>query len=303
MSEPPNEPFTAADLRALGMSSSDLRSALARNQVRRVMRGVYVDGETPDSTELRIRALSLVVRAGHIACDRTAAWLHGIDVTGSAEPAAQVPIEVCALRWHAPTERPETRARTRDLAREDVHEIDGLLVTSPLRTALDLGCILRRRDALAALDQFRRRFGFTEQELARGAVRFFRRRGVVQLRRLIPLSDPRAESPRETWTRLAIVDAGLPPPVPQHEVEYDGRVLFRLDHAYPAERIAVEYDGAEFHHTVEQVEHDEARRRWLREHGWRVLVVRKGDFTGERLDAWIAELRHALRTAYTNLRW
>lgn len=193
--------------------------------------------------------------------------------------------------------------RNRSLAPEDVVEIQGLLVTAPLRTALDLGCILQRRDALAALDGFRRSFGFERDDLARSAVRYFRRRGVVQLRELIPLTDPRAESARESWTRLAILDAGLPSPVPQFEIESGGVVLFRLDLAFPEHRVAVEYDGAEFHDSPAQRSYDESRRAWLRAHGWTVIVVRRGDFTGRQLQAWLARLRTALWSPYSNLRW
>jgi len=298
----PDDPFTPADFAALNLKPADLRTAVENDEVRRLLRGVYVAQRVPDSAELRIQALALVVRAGHVACDRTAAWLHGVDVF-ERRPGGVPPIEVCVLRGSSPSERPEIRARTRDLATEDVERAGGVLVTTPLRTALDLGCILRRRDALAALDQFRRLYGISDQRLAQSAARYYRRRGVVQLRRLIPLSDPRAESPRETWTRLAIVDAGIPAPVPQFEIELDGAVIFRLDHAYPDHRVAVEYDGEDFHHTDEQLEHDARRRAWLRDQGWRVIVLRNGDFTRQRLDVWLAELRYALRTAYSNLRW
>jgi hypothetical protein len=298
----PDVPFARTDFEALRLKPADVRVAVQRNEIRRMLRGVYVAQCVPDSAELRIQALARVVGTGHVACDRTAAWLHGVDVF-ERKLGGVPPIEVCVLRGTSPSERPEVRARTRDLGAEDVELAGGVLVTTPLRTALDLGCILRRRDALAALDQFRRHYDITEQGLAQSAVRYFRRRGVVQLRRLIPLSDPRAESPRETWTRLAIMDAGIPAPVPQYEIEIEGAVIFRLDHAYPEHRVAVEYDGEDFHHMDDQLEHDARRRGWLREQEWSVIVVRKGDFTGERLDAWLSELRYALRTAYSNLRW
>jgi hypothetical protein len=32
-------------------------------------------------------------------------------------------------------------------------------------------------------------------------------------------------------------------------------------------------------------------------------VVRRGDFTGDALDRWLAELRRALAPSYTNRRW
>lgn len=182
--------------------------------------------------------------------------------------------------------------------------VGGVQVTTPLRTALDLGCNLRRRDALAALDQFMRLHGVTREQLARGAVRFFRRRGVVQLRQLVPLADRRAESPRESWTRLEIIDAGLPCPELQHWIEIDGVPTYRLDLAYPRLRIVVEYDGEEFHdQTAEQRRHDAERRTWLAEHDWTIIVVKKGDFTGAGLDRWLSELRQALRPTYSNRRW
>ncbi|HET6168234.1 MAG TPA: hypothetical protein VFE07_15495 [Marmoricola sp.] len=182
--------------------------------------------------------------------------------------------------------------------------VAGVAVTTPLRTALDLGCNLRRRDALAALDQFMRLHDIDRDALTRASARYFRRRGVVQLRQLIPLADPRAESQRESWTRLEIIDAGIPCPEPQVWIEVDGVPTYRLDLAYPILRVAVEYDGEEFHDRTEAQRRADAQRRdWLKEHGWTVIVVRKGDFHGEGLRRWLGELRAALRPTYTNRRW
>ena len=107
--------------------------------------------------------------------------------------------------------------------------------------------------------------------------RFAGRRGVIQLRQLIEIAHELAESPGESATRLAIIDAGLPPPELQHWVTVNGVPTYRLDLAYPAHRVAVEYDGREFHDSPEQRAKDAARRRWLREHGWTVIVVTKDD--------------------------
>lgn len=236
--------------------------------------------------------------------DRTAAWIHGIDVFTHGEHDVLAPIESCVLRGSSRSRRDGVDGRTRDLLDDDVVVIGGVRVTTPLRTALDLGCHLHRKDALAALDQFMRIHGITREALATAATRFFRRRGVTQLRQLIPLADHRAESPRESWTRLAIIDAGLPCPVLQFWIEIDGVPTYRLDLAYPRLRVVVEYDGEESHdRTEEQRRHDAERRDWLEEHGWTVVVVRKGDFTGLQLDRWIQELRRALRPTYTNRRW
>ena len=77
---------------------------------------------------------------------------------------------------------------------------------------------------------------------------------------------------------------------------------FRLDLAYPARRVAVEYDGEEFHAEAHRA-HDERRRQLLHEAGWTVIVVRRGDFSGDRLYLWLADLRDALEGRYTTLRW
>ena len=69
----------------------------------------------------------------------------------------------------------------------------------------------------------------------------------------------------------------------------------RLDLAYEELKIAIEYDGEEFHSTPEQRAHDEERRAALREEGWGVVVVRKDDFTPGRVEEWTGQVREARR--------
>lgn len=145
----PLEPFTAAALPDLGLTPRELRRALEQRRVRRLVRGVYVDAGVTDSIQLRAAALLLVVNDTQVIVDRTAAWLHGIDAYSSAELEAGPPVETCALRGHTRTRLDGVRGRTRDLAPDDVMVACGLRVTTPLRTALDLGCHLRRREAFA----------------------------------------------------------------------------------------------------------------------------------------------------------
>jgi hypothetical protein len=171
------------------------------------------------------------------------------------------------------------------------------MVTSPLRTAMDLACSLSERDALACLDGFMRAFGVTLEEFEAALPRYRRRRGVVQLRRLVPLATPLAESAGESWTRMAIVQAGLPTPEPQYWVWHRGRKRYRLDLAYVSAKIAIEYDGREFHHKKKQRAKDARRRRWLEEHGWTVIVVTKDSFTFDAWMSWTSQISAALREA------
>lgn len=297
-------PATTASLAAQGVSREILRSAVAEGALRAPFHGVVVPAHLPDTPEIRAAALALVTSEHHVICDRTAAWLHGVDVFAHAELATPPPVETCALRWRTPTRLRGADGRTRDLTPLDIMVLHGVRVTTPLRTALDLGCHLRRREAMAALNAFAREHGVRATDLLAMIQRFRGRRGVKQLRSLIPLVEPRIESHRESWVWLEIHDHGLPTPEPQYWIVIDGVPTYRLDFAYPAARVCVEYDGKDFHdRTAEQRAHDEERRRWLREHGWTVIVIRLGDFAAASSDRWVGELREALRAPYSTRRF
>lgn len=302
VTELPDSAFTLQQALDRGISRHELRALVREAQVRKLFTNVYVAVDVPDTIELRAAAVALVVSPHQVVCDRTAAWLHGVDVLGLTDKEVLPPVELCALRGHAVAGRDGVDGRTRDLQPRDIMEVHGVLVTTPLRTALDLACGLGRHRALGALDQFMRLHGTTIWEMRRELRRYFRRRGVLQARELVPLADPRAESLRESWVRLELHDAEMPPPVPQHRVYYTESRYYRLDLAYPAHRVVVEYDGEEFHDSEDQRELDRTRRTWLRDQGWIVIVVRKADLEDPR-QAWLEEVREALQPRTRRLRW
>lgn len=291
----PTDPFTTRDAARLGWSRTDLSRAVASGQLRRAFTGVYVRTDIADSTILRARAARLVMSPHSVLCDRTAAWIHGIDVFRYAELETVPGLESYVLRGHDPTDRSDCHGGTRDLLPEDWCVIDGVRVTTPVRTAVDLACRLSRREALAALDAFARDHGLTVAEMNRLLQRYRRRRGVIQARELVQLADPRSESSGESWARLEIHDHGLPDPEPQFWVVVNGVPTYRLDLAYPKAKVLVEYDGEEFHTSPADRARDEERREFLRRRGWHVIVVTKASFTVGALDAWTCELRQVLR--------
>ncbi|MGH3510630.1 MAG: hypothetical protein ACRDPI_10455 [Nocardioidaceae bacterium] len=119
-----------------------------------------------------------------------------------------------------------------------------------------------------------------------GVERFRRQRGVVQLRALAPLADPRSESAGESVLRLRWLDVGtLPPPTPQVSVEIDGVEVARIDLAVPELLFGAEYDGEAHHSTDEDRAHDRSRRGWLdRDRGWLIQVVGKANVFGPGRD-------------------
>ncbi|HET7690636.1 MAG TPA: DUF559 domain-containing protein [Nocardioidaceae bacterium] len=291
----PDGPFTTYVAQRL-FSDTQWRSLVRTGLVKPVLTGVWVSASVNDSVELRCRAASLVLTDDAVFCDRTAAWLLGVDVFHYRELEILPPLEVFVLRGSQRVQRPQVVGGERDLSPHDIIELHGVRLTSPLRTALDLACKLPRYQALAALDAFMRRYGLTTQVLWQELKRYRRRRGVVQARELVFKASPMAESPRESWVRLAIADSNLPLPVPQYWVQEHGVDVFRVDFAYPKARVAIEYDGEEHHDlTDEQRERDAARRAWLRDRGWTVIVVTKAGFTDAGRELWLRELRRALR--------
>jgi hypothetical protein len=293
----PYPPFTVHQARESGISRQRLRTLLRQRQIRRVLRGVYQSAEAPDTIRSRALAAALVMPPFAVVCDRTAAWVHGVEVMRYRELDVPPPLDVVVLRYSRRKNRSEWRNGERDLAPGDVMRVEGLRVTTPLRTALDLGCKLPRRDALAAVDQFMRMHGLTTADFRRELPRYFRRRGVVQLRAVVSIADPRPESPAESWVRMLIIDAGLPVPHIQYSVVVDGKERYRLDLAYPHHRICIEYDGVEFHTTPHDRRADNERREWLAQRGWTVIVLTKEDLAAHSNSEWLAELREHLFAA------
>ena len=296
--------FTAQQAVTSGTSHRGLCRAVESGALVRHGNGLYGRAGATDSMRARAEAVAMMVTRCHVVVDRTAAWLHGVDMLTLEEHELLPPVETCALRGNTPSRRAaETTARTRDLAPTDIVEMGPVRVTTPLRTAMDLSCHLRRREAFAAICLLAGAHDFGRAEMQRELTRFRGRRGVVQSRELVALVEPRVESAREAWTLLERVSSGLPRPLAQHWVEIDGVPTYRLDFAYPFARVAVEYDGREAHGGSAQQLADAERLQRLSELGWTVVVVQRGDFAPGAVDRWTREVRRALQPEYDNRRW
>jgi hypothetical protein len=100
------------------------------------------------------------------------------------------------------------------------------------------------------------------------------RRGVVALRDALPRVRRGVASRPETWTRLTLIDAGLPEPERDVDV-YDeaGDFIGCVDLAYPHLRIAIEYEGDHHRTDPAQWQRDIEKHDRLAEMGWRVIRV------------------------------
>ncbi len=278
-------PFTATQAAAAGISRSQLRRLYDEGLIRRLLRNVYVAAQTPDSRLLRARALQLVVPVGSVVTDWSALWLY----TGITQPGGhrgEPVVTMFRFDGHDRLRNALCESGKRTLIPEDIWVVEGLLVTSPLRTAWDLGRLAPRDWAIGALDALLRHGTFTKVELLAGIERFKGMRGVVQLRELAPLADPRADSPGESVLRLRWLETSLPPPTPQVPIVAEsGAVVYWIDLGVPELRFGCEYDGEEFHTSDADREHDRLRREELADRwDWDVQGVTKENVFGRHRD-------------------
>lgn len=200
---PLEDAFTPAQGLAHGVSHWQLRCLAETGHVRRVVPGVYAAAQAPDDVRFRARALGLVIAESAIVTDRSAAWLHGVSIQPRSALWVAPPISVFQSDGTR-LRRPGVASGLRGLASSDITEVEGIRVTTAVRTALDLGRLLWRFDALAAIDGFLR-IGVPHEMVLAEITRFKGYRGVVQLRALAPLGDPLSESPAESALRLGQV--------------------------------------------------------------------------------------------------
>lgn len=276
---PLDRPFTLTEAARCGVPPHLVTRLVESGHLRRMLHGVAVADQVPDSLRLRVAALTLVLPEHVVVVDTTAAWLHGVDALPRSAIHEMPMLDVFSTA-HSRMRRAGLRSGLRTLEADDIEVVGGLRVTTHVRTALDLGRSLWRYDALGALDGFLRA-GVDRSALMAQLDRFKGQRGIRQLRELLPLASPLAESNPESALRLHWIEADLPEPQPQvWEYDDDGTPRYRVDVGDPEVRYAAEYFGEAFHGD-DCAEADDVRLHWLDEQrGWEIDVFRKDDIYG-----------------------
>jgi hypothetical protein len=263
-------PFHSRDAHEHFASFRAFHEAHRLGQLRWLAHRLSVDASVPDSRALRAEAARIVVPEHAIACDDYAALIHG---ASTRPPARRHELRPMYLVPHTTYRSRKGYALVRqstDIPDSDIVEIDGVLVTSPLRTATDLLRRSYRPHALAAGDAMARANLVTRDELCGYICELHRLPGLCQAQEIAARVDPLAESPGESWQRCRILDAGFPCPALQTPVTDSWGIVRRLDMAYENLLAASEYDGREFHTAAHDQALDSARRTDLsRRGGWR----------------------------------
>ncbi len=244
----------------------ELSAYQLHRRYRPIYRNVYVGKDATLTALTRARAAWLWSGG-----NATLTGLSAAAVLGTKWLNADDPAELSRPNRHAPR---GIVVRSYDLDSREVSVVNGIRITSPERTAFDVGRILPWRKAVPVLDALA---NVTKLEVGDVLALADVKSGVRNIRRLrstLRLVDGGAESPQESRLRLLLVTAGLPPPETQIEFTDEfGIARIRVDMGWREWRVAVEYDGVQHWSDRYQRSWDIDRIALLEAMGWVVVRV------------------------------
>ncbi len=255
---------------------------LASKEFTEVLPGWCTPTDAPARLEVIARVLQRSVLPGAVICHATAAELLAVPLPRDQEYAQSSTVH-CRLPSGQPRRRPTPHLRVHTGPDLPSQRIGGVEVSGPVALLSELSAVLSHAQLVAAADQLvaprsRLRPRLTAarlQDLVTAASGAYR---ITRVRRAVALARERVESPKETETRLLLLDAGFAEPAINLEVRAPSTgEVFRLDLSYPSLRIAIEYDG--FWHSTDRNRHRRDRRKddVLHELGWRVVRASDAD--------------------------
>ncbi|MFI7589573.1 hypothetical protein ACIB24_21105 [Spongisporangium articulatum] len=275
--------FTVSTARDLGLTRGVDQYRRETGRLGRPHHGLRTTAEPADLLD-RARMAGLLLPPGGAIGRRTAADLMEVDPRLPSERGIDLDVECLVPLGATPLRRPGIRSYVTDLEPDEFDTGLGFPLTTPERTLADLLRWLPAHMALAVADRMARRKLVDLDGVEAILDRWHGHRFVRQARRLLDAVEPKSESYGESWLRLRLLDAGFPRPEAQIPILDGGLEIYRLDLGWPDLRIAVEYDGEEFHGSPEQQQHDADRRRDMFErHRWNVVGVGKAHVLGPTL--------------------
>ncbi len=251
-----------------GMKAGRIRVLLRNRALRPVRVGVYATAGSRRDWQHELMAAVLYAGDGSVASHSSAArlWKFVHRPEDAIEVTFRSDLGLKRRGVHRTTILPEDDRETRS----------GIPCTSFERTMCDCTTLLSPFQLGRVLDHGLRNGTASLARLERCAARLDsgpgRRLGVVKA--LVAQRDAGFDpggSASELHVLEVIHAAGLPAPVQQYSVRVDER-SYRLDFAWPAHRVLVEYYGLAVHSGASAVASDNERLTALVRVGWRPLV-------------------------------
>ncbi|GAB3012774.1 hypothetical protein [Mycobacterium bourgelatii] len=278
---PGQQPFIGSEALAEGR--------LTRHELRMYYRpifpGVYLDKRVQPALQHRTVGAWLWSRREAVVAGAAASALHGAKWVDDATP-----IELIWGNARAPQ---GIITRNDRLLEGEIQQLRGIPVTTPERTAFDIGRRGSIGRAVARLDALAAAVDFKVRDVEELAGNHRHTRGLRQLEKTLDLVDGGAQSPKETWLRLLLIEAGFPKPRTQIPVlGPDGCPKYFLDMGWEDMMVAAEYDGEQ--HWTDPAQHarDVDRQEYITHVGWTNIRVvgrhRRDDVIRRVRKAWSA---------------
>jgi len=257
-----SDPFLGSEALAAGkLTAYQLRSRYVP-----LHQDVYVSRDAELTPVLRAKACWLRSRRRGILAGFSASALHGARWIDPDRPAAI--IDTNRRRAFG------VQVWEEHIDEDEIAVVDGIRVTTPARTALDLARRYPLGIAIAAVDALTQATDVKLADVELLVDRYQGGRGMKAARAALELVDGGAQSPKETWLRLLLIRAGFPRPQTQIAVRNEwGWVEAYLDMGWEDIRVAVEYDGDQHQSSRAQYVKDIRRLEMLERMGWIVVRV------------------------------
>jgi hypothetical protein len=234
-------------LLALGLHQRAIEARVKAGWLFSVHRGVYAVGHPPTNPTDRARGALLALGPRSALCARSAAALWGLYRRWS------YPLELISPLQHRLHTVKAQRCHT--LLRRDIRTKDGIRVTSPARTLLDIAPMTRKRTLHRFHNELRMRKLIDNEQLLDVAARNPRHPGAKHLRVLAGESkgEPKRSDFELDWQDFA---ARYNPPAHEINVVVAGETV---DVLFTPDRLVLELDGWGTHGTKHAFEEDRDR--------------------------------------------
>ena len=251
---------------ACGASAGTVHRRARTGAWRRLHPSVYLAGGHRFTDEVRVRAAWLWAGDDAVVSGPAAAYWHGL------LPGAPARVEVTVPRRHGSRPPPGVQLRRRDLDAVDVVGLRDLRVTALPLTVLETAAVLPRGGEF--LDRALQRY-VRFPTLHRAYCRSAGRRGFAEAGRLLVAAADRADSAAERLLVRILREGGVTGWVLGHPFG-----PWRIDLAFPAQKVAVEVDGWAWHVDPERFRSDRRKQNALVRDGWDPLRFTWHDLDG-----------------------
>jgi hypothetical protein len=254
------------ELRACGLTDHEVKCRGRTGRLHRIHQGVYAVGHRAITREGRWLAAVKACGCRSVLSHYSAGALWGVVEWDDRKPEVTVPGP--GSRRH-PGVRVHRSAR---LERRDVMTRDGIRVTSPARTLLDLASQLPYMTLRRAVREAMAQRRVAIRQIAEVLIRAGPRRGSQDLARIIADGYTPTDTVLEDVVLDLILAGGYQRPDVGKALTLAGR-RFVPDFRWPEQKIIVEADGRQWHDHKIAREDDAERQAFLEAHGEHVIRV------------------------------